>query len=636
LGVDRERGLGVAEAAARLAAQGPNQLSEVPPVPPWRRFAAQFNDLVIWILIAASLISGALGEWTDAFAILAIVLLNGIMGFFQEEKASKAIAALRKLSAPGARVVRDGAPRTIPAAEVVAGDRLELEAGDNVPADARLIEAFSLRVEEAALTGESVPVDKDGARVLGEDTPLGDRRNMVYMGTVVSAGKASAVVVATGMRTELGRIAGLLQHSKPEPTPLQRRLAGLGKVLVAICLLLVALIFVLSLLRGGKLVDVFLTSVSLAVAAVPEGLPAVVTIGLALGLQRMVKRNALVRKLASVETLGSVTVICSDKTGTLTRNEMTVRALFAGGRWYAVTGAGYAPRGEIRRVPAPSSEAPGGGLQGSAGMEDSSHGDGGERVEAAREADLHWALLIAARCNNARLNAGGPDTASWRITGDPTEGALLVAAMKAGVTRGEREGKLLYEIPFDSERKAMSVVVREPGGRARMYTKGAPEVILEWCASESRNGEAVPLGPERRKELLEASGLMASRALRVLALAYKDVPGSGPLEAEERDLVFTGLAGMMDPPREEAREAVERCREAGIRAVMITGDHPATAVAVARELGIAGDGGRAVTGVEIERMSEDELSRGVEGISVYARVSAEDKLRVVRAWKSRG
>jgi Ca2+-transporting ATPase len=615
LGVEAREGLGEAEASARLAAGGPNQLAEAPPVPPWRRLAAQFNEIVIWILVAAALISGAVGEWTDAFAILAIVVLNGIMGFVQEEKASRAISALRKLSAPTARVVRDGASRTVPAAEIVPGDRLELEAGDKVPADARLIEAFGLRVEEAALTGESVPVEKDPGRVLAADTPLGDRRNMVYMGTVVSAGKASAAVTATGMRTELGKIAGLLGDEKQEATPLQRRLAELGKVLVVICLALVAVIFVLSLLRGGKLLDVFLSSVSLAVAAVPEGLPAVVTIGLALGLQRMVRRNALVRKLASVETLGSVTVICSDKTGTLTRNEMTVRVLFAGDRWYTVGGAGYAPRGELRRAPGPSGQA-------------------GEPVDAAREVDLSQALLVAARCNNSTLSAAGADETSWQVIGDPTEGALLVAAMKAGVTRGEG-GKLLFEIPFDSERKAMSVVVREPSGRVRMYTKGAPEVIVERCAAESRGGEPVPLAPERRKQILEANGLMASRALRVLALAWKDLAEGSPLEAREEDLVFAGLAGMMDPPREEAREAVERCREAGIRPVMITGDHPATALAVARELGIAGEDGLAVTGADLERMSDDELAREVEGIPVYARVSAEDKLRVVRAWRSR-
>ncbi len=344
---DASHGLSASDVERRREQAGWNMLAEAPPVSRWKKLLGQFKELVIWILIVAAIISGLMGEWADTAAILAIVLVNGIIGFLQEEKAGRALAALQKLSSPMAKVIRDGVLRSLPARELVPGDRLELEAGDNVPADARLLGGFGVRVQEASLTGESVPVDKDAGGVFSENTPLGDRRNMVYLGTVVAAGRASAVVVATGMSTELGNIAGLLQRYEPEPTPLQRRLAELGKVLVLVCLGIVAVIFTLQLARGGKLLETLLISVSLAVAAVPEGLPAVVTLTLALGLQRMVKRNALVRKLPSVETLGSVTVICSDKTGTLTRNEMTVREIVTGGERFQVTGGGYAPHGEF-------------------------------------------------------------------------------------------------------------------------------------------------------------------------------------------------------------------------------------------------------------------------------------------------
>ena len=358
LGVDAERGLDAPRVAELREEYGPNQLAEAPPVSMWRRFLGQFREPVIAILIVAAVIAGAMGEWVDTLAILAIVLLNGLLGFFQEERAGQALAALRKLSAPLAKVLRDGVLQAVPASELVPGDRVELEAGDHIPADVRLLRAFGFRVQEAALTGESAPVGKDPASVLDEDTPLGDRRNMAYMGTVAAAGKAGAVVVATGMDTELGRIAGMLQRAAPEPTPLQRRLAELGKVLLVVCLAVVAVIFLLQLLRGDDLLEAFLLSVSLAVAAVPEGLPAVVTLALALGLQRMVRRNALIRKLPSVETLGSVTVICSDKTGTLTRNEMTVREVVAGGQRYRVTGAGYVPRGQFLKSRAEAGDSP--------------------------------------------------------------------------------------------------------------------------------------------------------------------------------------------------------------------------------------------------------------------------------------
>jgi len=450
--------------------------------------------------------------------------------------------------------------------------------------------------------------------VLPAATPLGDRRNMAYLGTVVAAGKARAVVVATGMVTELGRIAGLLQRYEPEPTPLQRRLTELGRALAVVSLGLVALIFGLELLRGGGLLPVFLTAVSLAVAAVPEGLPAVVTIVLALGLQRMVRRNALVRKLPSVETLGSVTVICSDKTGTLTRNEMTVRELLAGGERSVVAGAGYAPVGSFLRV------VPGRGEP--------------EPVRPGMMTELARALTVAARCNHARVRPRKDGTGAWEVLGDPTEGALLVAALKAGFAEGG--GQTLYEIPFESERKAMSVVVREPDGVTRMYTKGAPEVVIGKCVAEHRGQAVEPLTAERRAAILAAAAEMAGRALRVIALADRDLADSPATADLETDLVFAGLAGMIDPPRDEARDAVRRCHRAGIRPVMITGDHPATALAIARELGIAADGDRALTGRELDGLTGEQLAAQVDRIPVYARVTAEHKLRVVRAWKARG
>lgn len=613
LATDPDRGLSAAEAVRRQARFGPNALAEAPPVPAWKRFLEQFKALVIWILIVAAVISGVMGEWVDTAAILAIVLVNGVIGFLQEEKAGRALAALRSLSAPNAKVLRDGLTQSVPARDLVPGDHIALEAGDNVPADARLLGGFGLRVAEAALTGESVPVEKTPHATLGEAVPLGDRRNMVFMGTVTSAGQATAVVVATGMRTELGKIAGLLQTAAPEPTPLQRRLSELGRVLVVLCLVIVAVIFVLEMVRGGEVLEVLLISVSLAVAAVPEGLPAVVTLALAIGLQRMAKRHALVRRLPSVETLGSVTVVCSDKTGTLTRNEMTVREVLAGGVPYQVTGAGYAPKGEFLKAGTPGEPSP---------------------VPPQAEPDLVRLLTDAARCNHATVSPR--EDGSWQVIGDPTEGALVVAALKAGVEPNGAAHPILFEIPFDSERKAMSVVTAGPDGVPVLATKGAPEVVLSKCVAERRGGRVEPLTDARRGEIMAANAEMAGRALRVLALADRDLPDPTDDGSDEADLVFAGLVGMIDPPREEAREAVKKCRAAGITPVMITGDHPATALAIARELHVAEEGGRVVTGQELDALSDDDLRARVDRVSVYARVSAEHKIRVVRAWKDRG
>ena len=626
LDTDPERGLSAAEAARRLSDCGPNALERTPPEPLWRKIIAQFKELVIWILLVAAGIAAALGDWADTAAILAIVLVNAAIGFFQEQRAQQALAALERLAAPLAKVVRDGAVHPVPARSIVPGERIELEAGDQVPADARLVEAFGLRVQESALTGESVPVEKGPAGPLPEATPLGDRRTIVHAGTVVAAGRGAALVVATGMQTQLGRIANLLERSPPETTPLQRRLGELGRVLIVICLAVVGIIFLLEAWRGGGLLvlwregglgEVMLRGVSLAVAAVPEGLPAVVTLVLAIGLQRMVARNALVRRLPSVETLGSVTVICSDKTGTLTRNEMTVREIVTASGRYRVTGAGYEPRGEFLREP-----------------------DGAAATTS--DPDLCRALLIAARCGSATVEPTG-DGGGWRVVGDPTEGALVVAALKGGVPAEDPREPVIFEFPFDSERKRMSVVIRTLPDRRLMMTKGATEAVLSRCTAELHGGAIVPLTDDRRRAILAAATEMAGRALRVLSLASRDLPADEPLDSQpavvERELVHVGLAGMIDPPRDEARRAVERCRTAGIRPVMITGDHPATALAIGRELGMAAAGGaadRVVTGAELDGIPDDRLPDEVASIAVYARVSAEHKLRVVRAWQRRG
>jgi P-type Ca2+ transporter type 2C len=608
LAVDTERGLSAERAAELLAEIGPNELVEAPPVPIWRKLLRQFSELVVLILIAAAIVAGALGEWTESVAILAIVVLNGLIGFFQEHRAEHALAALRRMAKPSARVIRGGQLLTVATSELVPGDVIQLEAGDQIPADCRLLYGFGLRVQEAALTGESVPVDKHAQEVLAADTSLADRCNMVYAGTDVAAGKGRAVVVATGMNSELGRIAGMIERTEPEPTPLERRLSELGRLLVVLVLAVIAVVFTLRMLRGGTVLDVFLLSVSLAVAAVPEGLPAVVTIALALGLQRMVKRNALIRRLSSVETLGSVTVICSDKTGTLTRNEMTVREMIVGDGQYEVTGVGYTPEGEFWRRPSSA------------------------RVDPRLEPDLLQALTIGAWCNDARVTKPR-DGGEWQMTGDPTEAALVVAALKADIDPAER-GRPVHEVPFDSERKMMSVVVPAADGSRAQYAKGAPEVVLTRCVSEQYQGAVRPLTDERRVEIRRQNSEMAGRAMRVLGLAYR--PLNEHDEFEENELTFVGLAGMIDPPRDEVKEAVHVCHAAGLRPVMITGDHPTTARAIARELQIMGADDRVVTGQELDAIPDVQLSDEVERIAVYARVAAEHKVRVVRAWKQRG
>jgi Ca2+-transporting ATPase len=605
-------GLAAPEAASRLTTEGPNALKEGERVRSWDILLSQFKSLLIWVLIAAGIISGAMGQWVDAVAILAIVVLNAVIGFYQEFSAEKSIAALKEMTAPRAKVRRDGKVSLIPAAEIVPGDILVLEAGDLVAADARLLETASLKCVESALTGEAEAVPKQSAPLDHGDVPLGDRNNMVFMGTSVATGTAQAVVVATAMKTELGAIAGLISSAgAEEKTPLQQKLNAFARVLVWSTLGIITLLFVLGWLRGTPLTELFLTAISLAVAAVPEGLPAVVTVALALGVSRMSRRRALIRKLAAVETLGSTTVICTDKTGTLTVGQMTVRALYVAGQHYEVTGEGYGPEGEVRVAGKP------------AGAE-----------HAAPLLELATVLLA---CNNAHLVQ---EKGAWKVIGDPTEGALLVAGIKAGANREQVEQSLPKhaDIPFDSDRKRGSMVRRWKDGKLRSFTHGAPGPLLMLCSRVLTPTGVQPLTDEARAHIMAETSAMAKHALRVLASAYRDLEDAPSAEltadAVETDMVFVGLSGMYDPPRAEAKVAVAQCLAAGIRVVMITGDHPETATAIARELGIASGHEVAVTGVDLEKLSETELRARVTKIGVYARVTAEHKLRIIHAWKA--
>lgn len=614
LGVDPAVGLSTIEAQRRLIEHGENVLAEAAGDPWWKRLLRQFQDLVIGILAAAAVVAGLMGEWTNTAAILAIVILNGVIGFLQESRAERALAALRRLSVPSARVLRDGRTVSLPAAQLVPGDMLLLEAGDHIPADGRLLTSYLLQVQEAALTGESAAVEKSVAETPA-DTLLADRTAMVHTGTVAAAGRGTAVVTATGMHTELGKIAGLLQRAAPDETPLQRQLARLGHSLAMICLTLVLVIFLTRLLRGDGFVETLLLSVSLAVAAVPEGLPAVVTLTLALGLQRMAARRALVRRLPSVETLGAVTVICTDKTGTLTRGEMTVREIVTSESGYSVTGVGTEPRGEFLRRDLNSGSA---------------------ASPRALDADLRQLLLTGIRCNNAAVNLLDGTETRWEMVGDPTEGALLVAGMKAGLDLKRDGTRILLERPFDSERRLMSVLARESDGSVRLHVKGAPEAILERCRFELCGGVVRALTTERRQQVLEMSRQLASRALRVLGLAFRDGDAAQSITVDESELVFVGLAGLMDPPREEAKEALRRCQAAGIRVVMITGDHPETAHAIGCELGITTPDQRVLTGRDLDFLDDVQLRELASTFRVFARVTAEHKLRIVNALRSVG
>jgi Ca2+-transporting ATPase len=614
LETDLASGLAAAEVTARRARFGPNVLQEKRGRGPWPIFFDQFKDFIVWVLAGAALVSGFLQEWVDAAAIIAILILNAVLGFIQEYRAEKSLLALKNMAAPFSKVVRGGQKESIPAADLVPGDLVEIEAGDHVPADGRVVWATpNFGVQEASLTGESTPVSKTCLELEEKTVPLAERANMIYLGTAVVSGKARALVAETGMQTELGRIAGLIQSIGPEETPLQKRLEEFGKWVVYLCFGLVALVFGLGLLRGGKVLDMFLTSVSLAVAAIPEGLPAVVTIALALGVQRMIKRHVLIRKLPSVETLGCATVICSDKTGTLTRNEMTVRAVATLSASYQVDGAGYEPRGEFRRDGAP--------------------------VRLEDHPELRACLEAAVLCNGAELVVRD---GAYRIVGDPTEGALLTAAAKAGLRKDALEAASVFveEIPFDSERKMMTIVRSDPArSRFAAYVKGAPDILLGCCARVREGDTERPLTGEDAARILETNGRLSDQALRVLAVAvriFDREPDRFHASLIETDLTFLGLIAMIDPPREEVKAAIAKCRTSGIKTVMITGDHKNTAVAIARELGFFEEGARALTGEELDRLDDAAYEAEVDKVAVYARVSPEHKLRAVRAWRKRG
>ncbi|QNK54636.1 calcium-translocating P-type ATPase, SERCA-type [Paenibacillus sp. PAMC21692] len=626
LGSSLQEGLKPSAAAERLEENGANELTEGKRVPPILLLLNQFKDFMVLILMGATLISGLLGEYLDAITIIAIIVINAVLGFVQEFRAERSLRALKELSAPSAKVLRGGELITIAARELVAGDIVYLESGDRVPADVRLIETNSCYAEESALTGESVPVGKYAAPIPDGDLPLGDQRNIGFMGTMLTRGTAKGIVVRTGMETEMGKIAGLIQSTESMETPLQHRLEQLGKLLIMVAIGLTIMVVVAGILHGQPAYGMFLAGVSLAVAAIPEGLPAIVTIALALGVQRMIKRKAIVRKLPSVETLGCASVICSDKTGTLTQNKMTVTNVWLSDRRLEVSGEGYDPTGAIY--------------------------ENGKAIDPKHDLHLKRLLQVGALCNNAqverveepsgkrRRGAAAEPVSEWRLKGDPTEGALAVLAAKLGSSAKSLETlyQRVKEFPFDSERKRMSVIVSHQGGRL-ICTKGAPDVLMEHCSYVLWDGKVVPFTSTLKRKCAEAGEAMAGSALRVLGLAYKDVRPAEKVETEddaEQGLVFIGLAGMIDPPRREVKDAIATCRRAGIKTVMITGDHQLTAEAIAGQLGIMSRGAVSVTGKQLEEMTDEELEKRADDISVYARVSPEHKLRIVKALQRRG
>ncbi|WP_134700956.1 calcium-translocating P-type ATPase, SERCA-type [Ammoniphilus sp. YIM 78166] len=619
---DPVKGLSSKEANRRLEQVGENTLQEKHKVSPLIILLNQFKDFMVLVLLAATLISGLLGEYTDAITIIAIIVINGILGFIQEYRAEKSLGALKELTAPSAHVVRDGELVQVPAKTVVPGDLVYFEGGDRIPADLRIITSHGLQVEESALTGESVPVSKIDGVIANKEVPLGDQKNMAFMGTLVTRGTGQGIVTGTGMQTEMGKIADLIQTTETMQTPLQQRLEQLGKILIVIALALTAMVVVAGIMHDHNPYQMFLAGVSLAVAAIPEGLPAIVTIALALGVQRMIKRRAIVRKLPSVETLGCATVICSDKTGTLTQNKMTVCGLWVEGKQITVTGTGYEPSGEFIYE--------------------------GKEIYPERQAALKRLLEINVLCNNARLVEGKEGKKSvlrkekkdWTIIGDPTEGALLVVSAKAGVQLSAlQQWDRIKEFPFDSERKMMSVLVKDRKGEQLLAVKGAPDVLLSRCTHILTNGKVTALTPSLRKEIEQSNQAMAEQALRVLGVAYRDVPAGERIVDEsqaESKLVFVGLCGMIDPPREEVKDSIRQCRTAGIKTVMITGDHQTTAEAIARQLGILPKGGLTINGQDLYNMSDEEFHDKVDKIFVYARVSPEHKLKIVRALQSKG
>lgn len=617
-----EKGLSAKNAKQRLEQVGENILEEKQKISPWVILLGQFKDFMVLVLLAATLISGLLGEYMDALTIIAIVIINGILGFVQEYRAEKSLGALKELTAPTAHVIRDGELQQIPATDVVPGDLVYFEGGDRIPADVRIIASNGLQIEESALTGESMPVLKHEGVITQSDMPLGDQTNMAFKGTLVTRGTGQGIVVGTGMQTEIGKIAALIQSTETLQTPLQQRLEQLGKVLIVVALALTAMVVIAGIMHDHDPYQMFLAGVSLAVAAIPEGLPAIVTIALALGVQRMIKRKAIVRKLPSVETLGCATVICSDKTGTLTQNKMTVTQIWVDGKVIEVTGTGYAPEGKFK----------------SQGVE----------IHPNRNGALTKLLLLNYLCNNAKLveekiekkkSLLRKERKQWEIIGDPTEGALLVCAEKAGIPVFGKTWQRVKEFPFDSSRKMMSVLVRDANGAHLISVKGAPDILLNRCSKVYWNGSITPLTPALKKQILKQNQEMAEQALRVLAVAYRE-PKSGERIIDEnqaeKDLIFVGLSGMIDPPRDEVKQAIKECRMAGIKTIMITGDHQITAGAIAHKLGILPKGGLTINGQDLYNMSNEEFERKIEDIYVYARVSPEHKLKIVQTLQAKG
>jgi Ca2+-transporting ATPase len=617
LNTDPQNGLTSQEIENRIEKHGYNELKKEDRVSPLVIFTNQFKNVLILILLIATVLSALVGEMFDAVLILVIVTFCALLGFLQEYKAEQAIEALKKMLSPNITVLREGREEEIPTKNLVPGDILILEAGDKIPADARLIEVHSLKSDEASLTGESVPVKKHAQELL-KDVAINDRRNMVFAGTIITYGRGKAVVTSTGMNTEFGKIAEEVTAAEPKKTPLEKRTNEIGKWLGIISFVLCFLVAGISIFRemlsgkidAGFIVSMVMFAVSLAVAAVPEALAAIVTGTLAIGMHQMAGRNALIRKMPAVETLGCTTVICSDKTGTLTKGEMTVREIFTGGRIIEVTGAGYAPVGEF---------------------------SGSDIAAAMKSEPIRTLLMGGLLCNDASMEKVD---GKWTIKGDPTEGALVVAAAKANLHQAEvrLENPRTEEIPFSSERKRMTTINQMKAGKIVAFTKGAPEVVLERCSHVLKDGGIKELNEAEKKQILKINEEMAQGALRVLAIAHKYLPEEITYTEErvEQDMIFLGLAGMIDPPRDEAMEAIKVCKQVHIRPIMITGDHELTAVAVAKEIGIYKEGDIVLTGEALERLSDEKFETIVDKVTVYARVSPMDKLKIVKAWKRKG
>ncbi|MCP6681462.1 calcium-translocating P-type ATPase, SERCA-type [Bacillus nakamurai] len=606
-----KQGLTEKEVKKRLEKHGPNELQEGKRPSAIVLFFAQFKDFMVLVLLAATLISGFLGEYVDAIAIMAIVFVNGVLGFFQERRAEKSLKALKELSTPYVSALRDGSWTKIQSKELVPGDIVKFTSGDRIGADVRIVEAKSLEIEESALTGESLPVVKQADKLREPDVSLGDITNMAFMGTIVTRGSGVGVVVGTGMNTAMGKIADMLDSAGNISTPLQRRLEELGKILIVVALLLTVLVVAVGVIQGHELYSMFLAGVSLAVAAIPEGLPAIVTVALSLGVQRMIKQKSIVRKLPAVETLGCASIICSDKTGTLTQNKMTVTHMWSGGKTFKVSGIGYEPAGVFTRDD--------------------------QEIKPKDEKQLEQMLIFGALCNTSEIEL---KDGHYVLDGDPTEGALLTAARKGGFSNDwlQSQYRVITEFPFDSVRKMMTVIVEGKDKKQFVITKGAPDVLIERSSHMMYDGKSALYSGEKKAETEEVLKQLASQALRTIAIAYKPLKsGEKPtMEQAEKNLTMLGLSGMIDPPRPEVREAIKECREAGIKTVMITGDHVETAKAIAKELRLLPKKGRVMDGKMLNELSPKELAEAVDDVYVFARVSPEHKLKIVRAYQENG